>query len=127
MKCGARELYACIRLSLKVLLRTMRLIKIKLAGFKSFVDPTTLRFSGLIDFGDAYISHPAFDIRWPRNTDRQAILDGYQEQGQLSDAFFAVWRTVLMLTDMTSMMLSRLGRERRAQARENLVANVKVL
>ena len=93
----------------------------------TFVDPTTLRFSGLIDFGDAYISHPAFDIRWPRNTDRQAVLDGYQEQGQLSDAFFAVWRTVLMLTDMTSMMLSRLGRERRAQARENLVANVKVL
>ena len=38
-----------------------------------FVDPQTGAFAGLIDFGDAYISHPAFDLRpWRNPLDRSA-------------------------------------------------------
>ncbi len=36
-----------------------------------FVDPQTRQLTGLIDFGDAYFSHPALDLRrWPRPIDR---------------------------------------------------------
>ena len=43
----------------------------------TFVQPDTLAFVGLIDFGDAYISHPALDWRWPTHADRVALLHGY--------------------------------------------------
>jgi hypothetical protein len=42
----------------------------------TFVHPDTLKFVGLIDFGDAYISHPALDWRWPTHADRVALLHG---------------------------------------------------
>jgi aminoglycoside phosphotransferase (APT) family kinase protein len=57
-----------------------------------FVDPHTGTYSGLIDFGDAYISHPACDVRrWTRPADREALLEGYTRDGPLSDAFLATW------------------------------------
>ena len=43
----------------------------------TFVRPDSLDFVGLIDFGDAYISHPALDWRWPTHADRVALLHGY--------------------------------------------------
>ena len=39
-----------------------------------FVQPDTLEFVGIIDFGDSYISHPALDWRWPTHQDRLIIL-----------------------------------------------------
>jgi hygromycin-B 7''-O-kinase len=43
-----------------------------------FVEPSTMRLVGIIDFGDAYLSHPALDLRrWGRARDRAAILHGY--------------------------------------------------
>lgn len=57
-----------------------------------FVDPHTGAFSGLIDFGDAYISHPACDLRrWTRPADREALLEGYTHDGPVSDAFLTTW------------------------------------
>jgi len=45
------------------------------------------RFSGLIDFGDAYISHPVFDIRrWPI-ADRPYIVEGYKNETQTDGNF----------------------------------------
>lgn len=41
----------------------------------TFVEPESLAFVGLIDFGDAYISHPALDWRWPTHADRVALLE----------------------------------------------------
>src|SRR4029077_1005878 len=38
----------------------------------TFVQPDTLDFVGLIDFGDAYISPPGLDWRWPTHEDRVA-------------------------------------------------------
>ncbi|HLF07852.1 MAG TPA: aminoglycoside phosphotransferase family protein [Dehalococcoidia bacterium] len=87
-----------------------------------FVDPVTKEFTGLIDFGDAYISHPAFDIRWPRRDDRLAILDGYRAEAPVNDGFLVAWRAVQVLSDMAALTSPRFGAERRAQARENLTA-----
>ncbi len=65
----------------------------------TFVDPETGRFSGVIDFGDAYISHPALDLRrWAGPSDRDAILAGYSAAGPVDEGFLAVWRAVLILS-----------------------------
>ena len=67
----------------------------------TFVHPDSGRFSGLIDFGDAYISHPAFDLRrWSGPTDRGAIWRGYTAAGPVSDGFAAVWRAIQILADV---------------------------
>jgi hypothetical protein len=43
-----------------------------------FVDPDTGQFTGVIDFGDSYASHPALDLhRWADPADRTAIRAGY--------------------------------------------------
>ena len=69
-----------------------------------FVDLHTGRYSGLIDFGDAYLSHPALDMRrWNRPADREALLQGYTSERPVSDAFLATWRTVMILGDLTAI------------------------
>ncbi|MCC6237288.1 MAG: aminoglycoside phosphotransferase family protein [Dehalococcoidia bacterium] len=62
-----------------------------------FVDPATLRFTGIIDFGDAYISHPAIDLRrWSNPSDRAALLQGYRAESDVSDAFVQTSRAVII-------------------------------
>lgn len=69
-----------------------------------FVDPQRGTYTGLIDFGDAYISHPAFDLRrWNRPADRDALLEGYTSEQPISDAFLATWRAVMILGDVTTI------------------------
>lgn len=71
----------------------------------TFVDPELGVFTGLIDFGDAYISHPALEIRrWNRPSDRDAILAGYQEEGRVSDDWLAVWRALMIIADVDTML-----------------------
>ena len=83
-----------------------------------FVDPDTGAFTGLIDFGDAYISHPALEIRrWNRPADRDAILAGYQEAGPVGDDWLAVWRALMVVADVDTMV--RLP-ERAGEARRDL-------
>jgi Ser/Thr protein kinase RdoA (MazF antagonist) len=66
-----------------------------------FVHPDTGQYAGLIDFGDAYISHPALDLRrWNRVADREALLQGYGSERPVSDAFLATWRAVMVLGDL---------------------------
>ncbi len=68
-----------------------------------FVDPTTSRFSGLIDFGDAYISHPGLDLRvWSEPEDRAAILEGYTEEQGVDDDFMAAWRGGMIVSAMNA-------------------------
>ena len=83
----------------------------------TFVRPDTLDFVGLIDFGDAYISHPALDWRWPTHADRVALLHGYGDETPVTDEFMATWRAALVLSDM-SMLATR--PETRPQALERL-------
>ncbi len=83
-----------------------------------FVDPSTLKFEGIIDFADAYISHPAFDMRrWSAPADRAAVLEGYCSEEKVSDAFLSTWRAVMV----SGLLRSATQRpERRQQAIEDL-------
>jgi hygromycin-B 7''-O-kinase len=63
-----------------------------------FVDPDTLRFSGVIDFGDAYLSHPALDFRrWAQPHDRIALMQGYATDDRVSTSFQANWRAISII------------------------------
>ena len=83
----------------------------------TFVQPDTLAFVGLIDFGDAYISHPALDWRWPTHADRVALLHGYCDAAPVTDEFMAVWHAALVLSDMSELATRP---ETRPQALERL-------
>jgi hygromycin-B 7''-O-kinase len=68
----------------------------------TFVDPATNTYTGTIDFGDAYISHPALDLRrWRGPADREALFAGYVADGPVDDEFVAVWRVAQALADLT--------------------------
>jgi aminoglycoside phosphotransferase (APT) family kinase protein len=85
-----------------------------------FVQPDGGVYSGLIDFGDAYISHPAFDLRrWNRPADRDALLRGYTSEQLASDTFMATWRAVIMLGDVVTIVYYP---ERAAEAEGDLMA-----
>jgi len=83
----------------------------------TFVDPDTLGFVGIIDCGDAYISHPAFDWRWPTHEDRLAVLQGYCDEQPVTDSFMTVWRPSLVLSDMLALATRP---DRRSQAQKGL-------
>lgn len=58
-------------------------------------------FSGLIDFGDSYASHPAMDLRtWPDPADRLALREGYLGGVSPSAEFEAAWSAAMIYTDM---------------------------
>ena len=66
-----------------------------------FVDPATETFTGLIDFGDSYRSHPALDVRsWRSIEDSREILVGYASSGPLSSGFMDVWRAGIVVTEL---------------------------
>jgi len=68
----------------------------------TFVEPATSIYTGTIDFGDAYISHPALDLRrWRDPADREVLLAGYIAEGPVDEEFVAVWRVTQALMDMT--------------------------
>jgi aminoglycoside phosphotransferase (APT) family kinase protein len=70
----------------------------------TFVDPQTQTYTGTIDFGDAYISHPALDLRrWKDPADREALLAGYLAAGPVDAAFMAVWRAGQVWADMAAI------------------------
>jgi hypothetical protein len=70
-----------------------------------------------IDFGDAYIGHPALDWRWPTHEDHLALLQGYDDDAPLTDEFMAAWRSGLALSEMTALATRP---DRRPQALERL-------
>jgi hygromycin-B 7''-O-kinase len=75
-----------------------------------FVDPHSLRLTGVIDFGDAYISHPALDMRrWATARDRGALMEGYIAGDPVSSTFEANWR----LISVANLMLDYAQRPRR--------------
>jgi hygromycin-B 7''-O-kinase len=90
----------------------------------TFVQPDTLEFVGLIDFGDAYIGHPALDWRWPTHADHLAILRGYGDEAPVTDEFMAAWRSGLVLSDMAALATRP---DRRPRALERLRDLLKTL
>lgn len=86
-----------------------------------FVQPDSGAFTGLIDFGDAYVSHPAFDLRrWHRPAERAALLAGYTAAGPLSEGFLAVRRAALILYQATLLVVYGADDARTAGVAEDL-------
>jgi aminoglycoside phosphotransferase (APT) family kinase protein len=70
----------------------------------TFADPVTHTYVGTIDFGDAYISHPALDLRrWKDPADREALLRGYLAAGPVDATFMSVWRVTQVWADMAAI------------------------
>ena len=70
----------------------------------TFADPATHAYIGTIDFGDAYISHPALDLRrWKDPADREALLAGYLAAGPVDEIFMRVWRVTQVWADMAAI------------------------
>jgi hypothetical protein len=69
-----------------------------------FVDPDTGRFTGLIDFGDAYASHPALDLhRFPDPADRIHLRDAYLDCTPASAEFNLMWTVAMIYTDLAAI------------------------
>lgn len=87
-----------------------------------FVDPDLGTFAGLIDFGDAFISHPACDLRrWTRPADQEALLKGYTADGPVDDAFLATWLVLRIFTNaMVMAYYAKRDPQRAAEATQDL-------
>jgi len=86
----------------------------------AFVDPASGVLTGLIDFGDAFISHPAFELRtWPRFQDRLDLLAGYRSESEVDDTFLGVWRAVMIMVEVMTLAAGPRP-ERRAEAEHAL-------
>ncbi len=78
----------------------------------TFVDPATGAYTGTIDFGDAYIGHPALDLRrWRDPADREALFAGYGAEAPVDDEFVAVWRVAQALADLAAIAAAPAHRE----------------
>jgi hygromycin-B 7''-O-kinase len=78
----------------------------------TFADPPTQTYTGTIDFGDAYISHPALDLRrWKDPADREALLQGYLVEGPVDEAFMRVWRVSQIWADMAAIVATETYRD----------------
>jgi aminoglycoside phosphotransferase (APT) family kinase protein len=70
----------------------------------TFVDPASQKYSGLIDFGDAYISHPALDLRrWRTREERAALLEGYTRQQPVDEAFLRTGLVAQVAGDLAAI------------------------
>jgi hypothetical protein len=70
----------------------------------TFVDPATGKYTGMIDFGDAYISHPVLDLRrWRERAERESLLEGYTSEGSVSEEFMAAWLVAQIAGDMAAI------------------------
>jgi len=63
-------------------------------------------YSGVIDFGDAYISHPAFDLRRWAHEDRPALTKGYLSAGAVEDSFLNVCESIFAVENILNELLS---------------------
>ena len=75
----------------------------------TFVDAATGDFKGLIDFGDAYIGHPVFDLwQWGEPEAREAVLAGYAKNGSpLVDEFWPMWDVAQVISDFMAVIRKR--------------------
>jgi hygromycin-B 7''-O-kinase len=88
-----------------------------------FLDPATGRFTGLIDFGDAYRSHPALDVRsWASLDDSRHMLAGYQALGPLPEGFAHAWRAGIAVTQLRLAARGRREPQQMAQMLAELLA-----
>jgi hygromycin-B 7''-O-kinase len=61
-------------------------------------------FTGLIDLGDAYASHPALDLRsWPDPEDRISLRESYLGGRDASAEWGAVWTVAMVYADLAAL------------------------
>lgn len=89
-----------------------------------FVDSRTRRFTGLIDFADAYRSHPALDVKSKSSLeDSRALLAGYVGADEVAPGFLEVWTTGLILNEVRLVLKGTRPRARAADVIRELVAD----
>jgi aminoglycoside phosphotransferase (APT) family kinase protein len=68
-----------------------------------FCDPAGA-LTGVIDFGDSFVSHPALDLRaWPDPADRLALRAGYLDGAAPDSDFDAAWTAAMIWADMAAL------------------------
>jgi hygromycin-B 7''-O-kinase len=88
-----------------------------------FIDPASGQFTGLIDFGDAYRSHPALDVRsWASLDDSRHMLAGYRAASPLPPGFEHMWRTGLVVTQLRLATRGRREPEQTARAIQEILS-----
>lgn len=91
----------------------------------TFAEPETGKLTGIIDFGDAYFSHPVHDLRRYRApADRQAVFEGYLESAPVDGDFMATWRVACGLADVVAMVYSPEHQPEAAQELEQLLKEI---
>jgi aminoglycoside phosphotransferase (APT) family kinase protein len=69
-----------------------------------FVDPATGRLTGLIDFGDAYASHPVLDLhRFPDPDDRVRLREAYLAGEPTDPGFDLMWTVAMIYSDLAAI------------------------
>ena len=63
-----------------------------------FVDETTHKYTGIIDFGDSYIGHPIFDMWYWSVPSRKTLLRGYTAEKPVNEEFQMVFDAVCAIT-----------------------------
>lgn len=66
----------------------------------TFADENTHKYTGVIDFGDAYIGHPIFDMWYWKVESRKILLSGYTAEKPVSEAFQKIFDTLNVLAKM---------------------------
>jgi hygromycin-B 7''-O-kinase len=69
-----------------------------------FVNPDTGQFTGLIDFGDAYASHPVLDLhRFPDPADRILLREAYLDDSPANEEFDRMWTVAMIYADLAAI------------------------
>jgi len=64
-------------------------------------------FSGIIDFGDSYISHPICDFRSIPVRDRSMLLAGYSSESEISDNFKQILNAAYALDSIIEVLCNK--------------------
>ena len=64
-------------------------------------------FSGVIDFGDSYLSHPIGDFRSTPVRERSMLLAGYVSEKEISDNFKLIWNAAYALDSIIDVMCNK--------------------
>ena len=75
----------------------------------TFVDAGTGAFTGLIDFGDAYIGHPIFDLWYWGPAEKEPLLAGYTVDAPVSEACMAVFRAAGAIDALVDALSAECG------------------
>jgi len=78
----------------------------------TFVDEHTGRFTGVIDFGDAYIGHPIFDMWYWGVEDKQCLLKGYTAVSPVNDEFMTIFNAVNGIDEIVDTLNNACGKDK---------------